>query len=376
MKNRYLNSITKLKITGLNFDKFFVMMNLNDIELFDLKRLSYNELVLSVKQYDYSKFMKLIKPLNYKIENLKYGGVGLIKYLFFKRLGVFLGLLISVILFIIVNNFTFNFTVLGLENINRELVIEEINKFGVKPFKINNFNNGELEKYLTEKIKQISLVSVKKKGTTLIVNIKEKLPEITEEFVPIYSDYNFIIETINVYSGSSKYKVGDIIKKGDILVEPYIISNDQKVMCKPVAEITGKAYFTSSIEFQEKSIELQRTGKSVVVESNYELGGKTFLKNKKKNNFNKFELETKTTNLFNNFFLPIKINKTIAYELKEVEVVKSFDENKENLEKEVLKNAKSKIINNLNIDEEKIIITKTENKYYVNCYICCIIKIG
>ena len=57
MKNRYLNSITKLKITGLNFDKFFVMMNLNDIELFDLKRLSYNELVLSVKQYDYSKFI-------------------------------------------------------------------------------------------------------------------------------------------------------------------------------------------------------------------------------------------------------------------------------------------------------------------------------
>ena len=147
-------------------------------------------------------------------------------------------------------------------------------------------------------------------------------------------------------------------------------------MCKPVAEITGKAYFTSSIEFQEKSIELQKTGKSIVVESSYELSGKTFLKSNRDNTFKLFELGNKSINVFNNFFLPIKINKTIAYELKEVEVVKSFDENKEKLEKEALKIAKSKIINNLNIDEEKIIITKTENKYYVNCYICCIIKIG
>jgi len=351
-------------------------MNLNNIQLFDIKRVAYNELILSINQFDYVKFINLVKPLNYKIENLRCGGVGLIKQLFIKRMGVCIGIIISILLFIIVNKFTFNFTILGLENISRDNIIEEINKFGVKKFKINKFNNVELEQYLTERIDEISLVSVKKKGTTLIINIKEKLPEITEEFVPIYSDYNFVIDSINVYSGTSKYKVGDIIKKGDVIVEPYIISNDQKIMCKPVAEITGKAYFTSSVEFEEKCVELQRSGNSLIIESCYEIRGKKFLKSSKNNKFDKFEMETKSVSAFNNFFLPIKVNKTIAYELKEVEVIRSFDENKEYLEKQALQIAKSKLNNNLNIDEEKIIITKTENKYYVNCYICCIIKIG
>jgi len=69
LKIKYLNSITKLKITGLNFDKFFLIMNLNNIQLFDIKRVAYNELILSINQFDYVKFINLVKPLNYKIEN-------------------------------------------------------------------------------------------------------------------------------------------------------------------------------------------------------------------------------------------------------------------------------------------------------------------
>ena len=202
------------------------------------------------------------------------------------------------------------------------------------------------------------------------------MPEIVDEYTAIYSDYNFVVEEISVYSGTAVVQIGDIVKKGDVLVEPYILSNGQKTFCKPVADITGRAYFTAMVEFQEKSIEFVRTGKQRVISSSVKIRDKEFLKSNNENTFENFEIENKSTIPFKNFFLPIEMKKTIAYETKQVEIVRDFEKERKGLESLVKQLAIEKVPKHLVVDEEKIIVTKNENKYYVNCYICCIIKIG
>ena len=114
---------------------------------------------------------------------------------------------------------------------------------------------------------------------------------------------------------------GDIVFKGETLVEPYQIINGEKIDIVPCAEISCEVILSEKYEFFETETKTVKTGKSKVVSTNYMLGkiklfGKTY-----KNNFGTFEIKEYSKEI-SNYFLPIRMTKTIAYETKTVEVEK------------------------------------------------------
>ena len=110
------------------------------------------------------------------------------------------------------------------------------------------------------------------------------------------------------------------------------------------------------------------TGKSKVISTNYMLGkiklfGKTY-----KNNFGTFEIKEYSKEI-SNYFLPIRMTKTIAYETKTVEIENNFEKSKEKIINDLKQKVYSKVTSEMNVESEDIQINSTNYGNIVTIYL-------
>ena len=147
--------------------------------------------------------------------------------------------------------------------------------------KKSDIDTSKFEKDLSSNLKNVSLVSIIIKGNTLVVSIKEKVQnseyENKDNFAPIVSDFDGILTKVQLVQGTLNKKVGDIIKKGDVLVFPYIVdaSGNQRQV-EPKAEIYAKVYITQKASFYDVEMIAKRTGKSMIKTDIFAFGLKIF----------------------------------------------------------------------------------------------------
>ena len=218
-------------------------------------------------------------------------------------------------------------------------------EYGISPFVNQSSIDCEaVEKYLTSKFDKLSLVSVIKKGNSLIINVKEKIVndeyENIESFVPLVSNLNGRILSIKLIQGTLNVKVGDLISKGDVLVEPYIYdSSNELKKVKPQAEIIAEIWHEETYTHYDRQIVTKRTG-NTYVEKQISLCGIDLMKTEGCN-YSSYEKEISESKF--SVFLPIK-SKTITYyeTVKEV-VIEPFEDVKESLIEKCRKNALLKV---------------------------------
>lgn len=367
-KNQLNNNGTKIKCTGLNLVKFVNECVNHNIELQGLKRLKNDEVEFYLTDSDLNKFNSL-NLSNYNIEIEKFGGIRKILSFLLLRIGLIIGLVASIVLLILCNNRLLHIEIIGLTSLSEEEVEKSINDYGINKFSSLNVNISELENYLTETF-NLSLVSIITKGNTMIVSIKEELPELSEDYTAIIANYDMVINSITVYSGTAKVKSGDIVYKGDILVEPYYLDGENKIEIKPCAEIIGDTFFNASYSFYREEDVLIRTGKKKIIESTYMLGNTKIFSSFSENNFLEYEEEESEKNI-SNYFLPIKVKNKVIYELASTTITRNFDDEKENIISQLKTEAYNKVPNVLVVDEEKLNIVETTFGNIVTLYLKC-----
>jgi len=365
----------KFCLEGLNVERFINHLVESNITVYNLKKTEFNKLEFTTNVKDSIKVEKLAESFNFKIVHGYKGVYSLLNFLK-NRIGIIIGLILAFILTIIVNQFTFNFSILGLENIEESRVEEVLKKCGIEKFKINEFDSKVLETCLASEISEISMVSVVKKGTTIIINIKEKLPSLEAAYQPIVAEYNMLITGLEVYAGFTNLKVGDSIFKGDTIIFPYSFDGDNNpIPCEPKAKITALTWFTASQIFVGNEIRLVRTGNKQIYDSAYNLGKNEILKTEKEIDFEKYEVE-ETNDLISYLFLPIGVDKKVAYELEEIEIKHNFEEEKDGLINNCLKTAYEKVPLNILIEDEKVVLSNDEDRIIISVYLQASIVLG
>ena len=368
MRKWFTQSSYHIKIEGNNFVNFFNVLIKNNIEVYNVKRSEVGVLEVVVLQKDLKKITTVINHLGFSITVLNILGFSKLingaKY----RIGYVVGLLLSIILLILANQFIFNYKILGTENISITQVEKCIENFGVKKYTINSFDVKDLEQYLSNNIDDISMVSVIKKGTTLIINIKEKLPDVGSDFQPITAQFNMLITKLDIFAGFSSLQVGDSVMKGDVLVYPYVFnSSGEIVKCTPVADIVGKVWFCESELVVKKEIVFARTGKTIK-NSFYTIGDFVFLKTNNKNTFTHFEVVEKTVPV-SNIFLPISLHTTTYFEVIEKTINRDIEKEKDNITSKLIAKAKTQVPTNILIENEKVIISNYDDKHIISVYL-------
>ncbi|MBR4745646.1 MAG: sporulation protein YqfD [Clostridia bacterium] len=312
----------------------------------------------------------------YNVDVVKNYGIQSVFDYVIKRLGIVVGTFIVIASAIIFSKFTFYINVMGNNYVSTNSIIECIANYGIKIGKINTFEADKLEKYIIENIQDISLVSVTSVGNTITINVKEKLPQITNTYNSITAPYNMLITSIDVVSGTPCVKVGDIVKKGDELIYPYYIDhNGAKSQCEAIGKVIGDTWFCASSTFDENSVESVRTGKKLT-NSEYYLGTKKLFATNKHCSFDSFEIEYKKENLFNGLFIPLNINYTIYHEVQFVTTHREFADYEDKLKQETYNKAIACVPEGFEIIENNTTVNKVGNNYVVSTYLKSVVEVN
>ena len=326
LKNR-----TKLLISGLNQERILNEL-IKSMPIYDYKRLNYKQCEFEIDSKYFKHAKVTIESYGLAIENIQNQGVVFKIKSLFKRYGLIAGIIFSLLFYVIQYNFVWTVNAVGE---NRQQV-QQIEKYVKKNLKSNfkgNIDTDCIESELRNQFDFVSSVSVAIVGQSLVINFNEAVlpPEMEDDKAPIISQFDGLITEINLIQGTLNCREGDIVKKGDVLVYPYIIdSQGQQKSIEPKAEIYAQVWYRSSLDHYEYRIETKRTG-NITIKNNVYIGGLLLYGESGAINYKQYDSETTKLTLSKNLLLPLYIEKTIYYETVTEEIIEDFESVKEQL---------------------------------------------
>ena len=153
-------------------------------------------------------------------------------YRYRKRAGLMLGALLSVGLLILSQKFVWDIRITGNTSMTESEVLAELKEcgFGIGSY-IPTFRAGELENRVLIASDKISWIAVYLDGTVATVQVVEHAPKPMEEDLSkpanLVAAFDGQIELVELYRGDCVVKVGQAVKKGDLLVSGLYDSQTQ-----------------------------------------------------------------------------------------------------------------------------------------------------
>lgn len=387
-----INKVT-FEVNGLNFNKFLKALNKENIPIFNFERYNYKQFKVTILLKDKKTFLQLIQYHNLianeviddKIsisrfkKNLKRNLVSILCFVF-----LFLGVVYC-------SNLVLNIEVIGLENLTKQQVLTVLENNNIIKGNLKySYDCDSIEKLLQNSINEISLVSVSFYGNSLVVNINEKIDNsnIIFDYEPIVANFDMIIKKINLISGTAVVGEGSLVKKGEILVQPYINYVDgSKLSVEARAEITAEIQIENTSVYKENHEELVFTGKTFLINQftifkkpfltkdliTFNQGDRVLDNKDVRIPFSNFEVSIYEFFPFQNFLVPINKRTTIFRELVRKDVYipfsRTIEENLIEENKKILYNIFIQCYRDFENIEYSSNLTNENNIYFITTYL-------
>lgn len=363
-----MKSKVRLKIYGVNINKLFKLLKKNDIEMFDIVRQDHKTIYFTTYCNKQKKLIALLSNMCYNINVEEYYGTKKLINFLSKRLGYVIGSIVFLISIVCSNFFVTNINIYGTTTLSQNNITQFLKQEGVTNGTfIAKLDPENLSMILANQFEEISLVSVIKKGTTLVINIKEKqsLDKTEQNFDNFIASKSGEVLEISVIEGTAKVKVGDSFKQGDVLIAGgFIDIHGNVVNCHAQGKVKAKIQYTAQLNFENVATIFKRTGKSIT-NSSYSFLGWTFKDKQSIVPFEHYEKQEYSTTLFHNNFLPIKAHYVKFFETAPVKIEQDFQQQKNELLNQAQKQAVSLVPKNEQIINQFEEIVEVENGYQV-----------
>ena len=167
-----------------------------------------------------------------------------------KRYGAMLGIALSVILFLFLNSLVWDVRIEGCESGREDAIISELESAGLFPgVRWRVIDKGEIEAKLLSGSSEVSWVNINRRGTVAYVKVIDKVHHDVEQppqgYANIVATRDAVIEEITVKRGVAMVKVGESVRKGQILISGVIPTDQGGGYC--YAEGSVKARFTDTV---------------------------------------------------------------------------------------------------------------------------------
>ena len=363
------------KIKSLNREKIFNKIS-QQFVIYDVKQRD-GFIEFEVDESDGEEVEKFLNQQNVKIYSAVRKGLRRKILNILKMWGVVAGLAIGIALYSLQYFFVFKIEVWGCDELNESEVANFVKENMASRFK-GNIDTQRLEISIRDNFELVSSVSVAIVGQSLIVNINEAIlpEELNGEFEPIVSQYDGLVTEINLVQGTLNVKQGDIVQKGDILVYPYIIDGDgEQRPVQPKAEIFADVWVEKEDVFYEYQIVEERTGRKIEC-SQVTLFGLVIYSNTNENTFESFESEKTSSYIAENNILPLIYTKYTFYETKTTEIIRNFEQEKDDLFENLRQKTLIYLPENAIIKDEKSSVKEMAGVFYLSYIITTSLDIG
>lgn len=144
-----------------------------------------------------------------------------------KRYGVFSGLILVLILYVITSFFVWDIRISGNEKTSDSVILKELADVGFEVGSIwNALSLNEVENDFLQNSDTAGWLNINRRGAVAYVTVKEKTVYEAQEkelaFSNVIASCDCIIEEITVRSGIACVKAGDTVKAGDLLISGVI----------------------------------------------------------------------------------------------------------------------------------------------------------
>ena len=357
----YILGFLKISVKGYYIERFINICKNNKITIWNLKRKDNIELNLNVRIKEFKEICKIARKTGCKVKIKNKKGIPFLLHRYKKRKIFFILLILLALIIGLSSCFVWNVEIKEENGYELENIREDIEKAGLKVgiFK-GKINTKEIINKIRLERKDVAWMGIELKGTNAIVKLvkSDEKPDIIneDEYCNIISDKEGIITKISVQNGTANVKVGDTVKKGDILVNGWMEGKFTGIRyVHSLAEIEAKVWYTESIKIPYKVTETRYTGNE---EEKYGIKFNNFQINftKKYSKFKIYDtIETENKiKLFSDFYLPISIVKTTYKEQEKIEKTYSVEEAKNIGIKQLEEKLDEKIENKDNIVNKNI----------------------
>ena len=160
---------------------------------------------------------------------------------------IILSLSFAIVLIVFLSQLVWDIRVEGNENISYDEVIKTLSECD---FEIGDFwpttDKGKIETSFLLANDKVSWININRRGTVAYIKLieKEETEEKEDTLTPLYSNVistaDCVIEEITVRRGTAMVKVGDVVKKGDILVAGVLPGELGGGFCAADATVIGR----------------------------------------------------------------------------------------------------------------------------------------
>ena len=314
----YFKGYLTITVSGKFCERFIQVCALNNILLWDITRISAKSIRCKISAKGFFKVKKIARNTDVSIHiNIKHGFPFVIQK-YKKRKIVLFSIMIIAALIIAFNQFVWGIEVRGNHDIPSEKIISVLNESGLKIGSLRHkINQQDLKREALLKIPELAWLWVDKRGTKIVVDVREKIktPDVIgdNDYSNIVAKKDAIIIEMTVKEGIPVVESGDTVLKGTVLVTGKIPVPVKQLTryVKSDAEIKARVWYEEKELFSCISTTHHETGNK---KSHYTLsffGNKLNLFHNGNSPFEVYDLDEKNYSL-----LGITLNKKLYKEIE------------------------------------------------------------
>ncbi|RDC50778.1 sporulation protein YqfD [Acinetobacter sp. RIT592] len=329
----YIRGYYVVTIEGINTEKFLNTLIRNKVNVYDVKRISNTKIELKVDRKSIRALKSIYRGSKFEVKIKQKTGLPFLARRIYRYKGMWICAMLSLVLLMSTSLFVTDVYIKAPEGIDKVLVRKELEKAGVRPgvYK-KGIDRKEVRDQIMGEFGDIAYVSINVKGTNIFVTITKKDESLQEKketnYCNIIAKKNGIIEKVIPRSGKQVANVGDIVRKGDVLVSG---SNT-----KSLPEVWATTFYESKQSTNYIDKVKTRTGNKKTVYTFSFYDKKYTLR--RNIDFKNYEIENKEHVLtIGDYTFPLKIKSSIFHEVNVKEVEKNKEEVKEDLKQKALK---------------------------------------
>lgn len=313
----YFSGIVKLRLTGPFPEKFINLCIAQDIFLWGINKKN-NEFYVYMRLGDVFRIRKIARQSKIKVNIVSHYGLPFMKKKIYKFKMMVIGAFLSMILLNVITSYIWFIDITGMRNVNVDRIKTVITDNGLKPgIKKSAIETKSIEKVILNNIPEIAWVSINFTGTRALIEVVEKTLPPPDEKSPaqIVAAKDGIITEIIALSGQPVVKVGDVIKKGDVLIAG-ISNTNSPIRAKGI--VKARVWYEAYGEAPLTEAVYKRTGQQKTA-ANITVGGYVIpIKYTNKNIFDIYETEETHKKLFEwrKDSITVEFNKIVYYELQ------------------------------------------------------------
>ena len=367
---RLIFGYVRVEVEGYYIERFINICQNKKILIWNLKRQKGVKLYLNIGIKDFKKLKNIARKTNCKIKIKKKKGIPFVLHRYKKRKIFAIFLIIIAFAIYTSSKYVWNIEVQVDDDIQIEQVAEDLADLGLKKGVLKSkIKTDKLINEFRLKRNDVSWIGIDLKGTNAIVKIvkADEKPDLLDnsEYCNIVASKSGIITKIIAQNGTAVAKVGDEVKKGDILIAGYMEGKyTDKRFLHSLGEVQAKISYKKRGKISLKQESLKDTGKK---EKKFQIKFNNFQINfyKTLSNFKIYDTiyTEKKLKIFSNFYLPISImeitNKEQIKENKIYSIEEAVEFEKQKLSNEI----ENDIANKENI--QNITVDTNEQKDYV-----------